>query len=162
MDKVKLVISALVVIILTVFIFEGYRIYTISEKSLQGESEKIIAKEVSISNGIKLLKKEKLNNSYILIYEHNGRNIIVEYSKSIFLNRYRLENFTANVDLSKKYTSLITNGMYHDVYSISKQGNNINVETKTERNESFILNVLFLSLIIGITYFISKKSVERK
>ncbi len=167
MTKRKIIITniiiAVLVLLLSLFIIDGKKIYTIPKKSIVQKNEETIFKNLPSTNNIEFIKKQRFNNNSIYIYKIDDVYGIITYEHSMFLNLSSVSSFTNNISTLDGYESVERNQVYDNSYSIIEKDNKIKIVNESKINRNFYINIInvvvtiLIVILIYISFFIHRK-----
>lgn len=159
------IIIATLVLILSLFIIDGKRIYTIPKNSIVKKNEDTIYKNLPSTDNIEFIKKERFNNNSIYIYKIDDVYGIITYEHSMFLNLSSVSSFTNNIRTLDGYESIESNQVYDNSYIIKEKDNEIKITNESQVNRNFYINIINIAItiliiiLIYLSFFIHKKKM---
>lgn len=120
------------IIFILFFTLNGYKIYTIKEKDIENNNKMTLEKEKINNYSLKL--KEDINYNKLYVYKlKNDEFYVFIYSKSIFFDRYNLDDNFMTSD--KSINTLASNYKYKNLLNIDLDKDPLRVDIKSEKNE---------------------------
>lgn len=120
------------IIFILFFTLNGYKFYTIKEKDIENNNKMTLEKEKINNYSLKL--KEDINYNKLYVYKlNNDKFYVFIYSKSIFFDRYTLDDDFMTSD--KSINTLASNYKYKNLLNIDLDKDPLRVDIKSEKNE---------------------------
>lgn len=140
--KFYLVFYLAAIIFILFFTLNGNKFYTIKEKDIEDKNKISLEKENFNNYSLKL--KEDINYNKLYVYKSkNDEFYVFIYSKSIFFERYNLDDdFMTN---DKSINTVASNYKYKNFINIDLEKDPLKIDVKSEKNEDRkipLLNIL--------------------
>ncbi|MDU7151432.1 MAG: hypothetical protein E6312_05060 [Peptoniphilus grossensis] len=136
------------IIFILFFTLNGNKIYTIKEKDIENNNKLSLEKEKINYYSLKL--KEDINYNKLYVYKlKNDEFYVFIYSKSIFFDRYNLDDNFITKD--KYINTLASNYKYNNLLNIDLDKDPLRVDIKSEKNED-IRNTLTKYFIVVVLF----------
>lgn len=146
--KFYLVFYLAAIIFILFFTLNGNEIYTIKEKDIENNNKLSLEKEKINYYSLKL--KEDINYNKLYVYKlKNDEFYVFIYSKSIFFDRYNLDDNFITKD--KYINTLASNYKYNNLLNIDLDKDPLRVDIKSEKNED-IRNTLTKYFIVVVLF----------
>ena len=130
--KFYLVFYLAAIIFILFFTLNGNKIYTIKEKDIENNNKLSLEKENFNNYSLKL--KEDINYNKLYVYKlKNDEFYVFIYSKSIFLDRYNLDDDFMTRD--KSIDTVASNYKYKNLLNIDLEKDPLKIDVKSEKNE---------------------------
>ncbi|MDU5100221.1 MAG: hypothetical protein E6249_07080 [Peptoniphilus grossensis] len=130
--KFYLVFYLAAIIFILFFTLNGNKIYTIKEKDIENNNKLSLEKENFNNYSLKL--KEDINYNKLYVYKlKNDEFYVFIYSKSIFFDRYNLDNDFMTRD--KSINTVASNYKYKNLLNIDLEKDPLKIDVKSEKNE---------------------------
>lgn len=156
--KFYLVFYLAAIIFILFFTLNGNKIYTIKEKDIENNNKLSLEKENFNNYSLKL--KEDINYNKLYVYKlKNDEFYVFIYSKSIFLDRYNLDDDFMTRD--KSIDTVASNYKYKNLLKIDLEKDPLKVDVKSEKNDdtrnTFIKYFVVVILIAFLGYRRNKR-----
>ena len=144
--KFYLVFYLAAIIFILFFTLNGNKFYTIKEKDIEDKNKISLEKENFNNYSLKL--KEDINYNKLYVYKSkNDEFYVFIYSKSIFFERYNLDDdFMTN---DKSINTVASNYKYKNFINIDLEKDPLKIDVKSEKNEDR-KNTLIKYLVVVI------------
>lgn len=138
------------IIFILFFTLNGYKIYTIKEKNIENNNKMTFEKEKI--NNYSLDLKEDINYNKLYVYKlKNDKFYVFVYSKSIFFDRYNLDDNFMTED--KSIDTVASNFKYNNSLKIDLEKEPIKIDVKSEVNERTRNNLIkYLAIVVLIAF----------
>lgn len=151
------------IIFILFFTLNGYKIYTIKEKNIENNNKMTLEKEKINNYSLKL--KEDINYNKLYVYElKNDEFYVFIYSKSIFFDRYNLDDDFMTRD--KSIDTVASNYKYKNLLKIDLEKDPLKIDVKSEKNDdtrnTLIKYLVVVLLIAFLGYRRSKRESFKK
>lgn len=161
--KFYLVFYLAAIIFILFFTLNGNKIYTIKEKDIENNNKLSLEKENFNNYSLKL--KEDINYNKLYVYKLNNDEFYVFiYSKSIFFDRYNLDDDFMTRD--KSINTVASNYKYKNLLNIDLKENPLKIDVKSEKNEdrrnTLIKYFVVVILIAFLGYRRNKREILKK
>ena len=161
--KFYLVFYLAAIIFILFFTLNGNKFYTIKEKDIENKNKISLEKENFNNYSLKL--KEDINYNKLYVYKSkNDEFYVFIYSKSIFFDRYNLDDdFMTN---DKSINRVASNYKYKNFINIDLEKDPLKIDVKSEKNEdrrnTLIKYFVVVILIAFLGYRRNKKENFKK
>lgn len=146
--KFYLVFYLAAIIFILFFTLNGNKFYTIKEKDIEDKNKISLEKENFNNYSLKL--KEDINYNKLYVYKSkNDEFYVFIYSKSIFFERYNLDDDFMTRD--KSINTVASNYKYKNLLKIDLEKDPLRVDIKSEKNED-IRNTLTKYFIVVVLF----------
>lgn len=149
--RLKIIFYISIILLLSLFVVDNYKIYPISSKSILEKNEQVL-RENGFKTG-KLVDEKEYENTRVYSYKEDDEFIVITYSRSILYKNYKLENHYILKD-DDTLTEIIESPKNSVVYDMEVKNNNIKIEMLHSENNSSrykYLIIYFLMLIVGLS-----------
>lgn len=144
--KFYLVFYLAAIIFILFFTLNGNKFYTIKEKDIENKNKISLEKENFNNYSLKL--KEDINYNKLYVYRSkNDEFYVFIYSKSIFFDRYNLDDDFMTRD--KSINKVASNYKYKNLLNIDLEKDPLKIDVKSEKNEDR-KNTLIKYLVVVI------------
>lgn len=144
--KFYLVFYLAAIIFILFFTLNGNKFYTIKEKDIENKNKISLEKENFNNYSLKL--KEDINYNKLYVYKSkNDEFYVFIYSKSIFFDRYNLDDDFMTRD--KSINKVASNYKYKNLLNIDLEKDSLKIDVKSEKNEDR-KNTLIKYLVVVI------------
>lgn len=144
--KFYLVFYLAAIIFILFFTLNGNKFYTIKEKDIENKNKISLEKENFNNYSLKL--KEDINYNKLYVYKSkNDEFYVFIYSKSIFFDRYNLDDDFMTRD--KSINKVASNYKYKNLLNIDLEKDPLKIDVKSEKNEDR-KNTLIKYLVVVI------------
>lgn len=161
--KFYLVFYLAAIIFILFFTLNGNKFYTIKEKDIEDKNKISLEKENFNNYSLKL--KEDINYNKLYVYKSkNDEFYVFIYSKSIFFERYNLDDDFMTRD--KSINTVASNYKYKNLLNIDLKENPLKIDVKSEKNEdrrnTLIKYFVVVILIAFLGYRRNKREILKK
>lgn len=147
------------IIFILFFTLNGYKIYTIKEKNIENNNKMTLEKEKI--NNYSLDLKEDINYNKLYVYKlKNDKFYVFIYSKSIFFDRYNLDDNFMTED--KSIDTEASNFKYNNSLNINLEKEPIKIDVKSEVNERTRNNLIKYLVIVVLIAFLGYRRDKRE
>ena len=147
------------IIFILFFTLNGYKIYTIKEKNIENNNKMTLEKEKI--NNYSLDLKEDINYNKLYVYKlKNDKFYVFVYSKSIFFDRYNLDDNFMTED--KSIDTVASNFKYNNSLNIDLEKEPIKIDVKSEVNERTRNNLIKYLVIVVLIAFLGYRRDKRE
>ena len=147
------------IIFILFFTLNGYKIYTIKEKNIENNNKMTLEKEKL--NNYSLDLKEDINYNKLYVYKlKNDKFYVFVYSKSIFFDRYNLDNNFMTGD--KSIDTVASNFKYNNSLNIDLEKEPIKIDLKSEVNERTRNNLIKYLVIVVLIAFLGYRRDKKE
>lgn len=147
------------IIFILFFTLNGYKIYTIKEKNIENNNKMTLEKEKI--NNYSLDLKEDINYNKLYVYKlKNDKFYVFVYSKSIFFDRYNLDDNFMTGD--KSIDTVASNFKYNNSLNIDLEKEPIKIDVKSEVNERTRNNLIKYLVIVVLIAFLGYRRDKRE
>lgn len=147
------------IIFILFFTLNGYKIYTIKEKNIENNNKMTFEKEKI--NNYSLDLKEDINYNKLYVYKlKNDKFYVFVYSKSIFFDRYNLDDNFMTGD--KSIDTVASNFKYNNSLNIDLEKEPIKIDVKSEVNERTRNNFIKYLVIVVLIAFLGYRRDKRE
>ena len=147
------------IIFILFFTLNGYKIYTIKEKNIENNNKMTLEKEKI--NNYSLDLKEDINYNKLYVYKlKNDKFYVFVYSKSIFFDRYNLDDNFMTGD--KSIDTVASNFKYNNSLNIDLEKEPIKIDVKSEVNERTRNNFIKYLVIVVLIAFLGYRRDKRE
>lgn len=147
------------IIFILFFTLNGYKIYTIKEKNIENNNKMTLEKEKI--NNYSLDLKEDINYNKLYVYKlKNDKFYVFVYSKSIFFDRYNLDDNFMTGD--KSIDTVASNFKYNNSLNIDLEKEPIKIDVKSEVNERTRNNLIKYLVIVVLIAFLGYRRDKKE
>lgn len=147
------------IIFILFFTLNGYKIYTIKEKNIENNNKMTLEKEKI--NNYSLDLKEDINYNKLYVYElKNDEFYVFIYSKSIFFDRYNLDDDFMTRDKSIK--TVASNYKYKNLLKIDLEKDPLKIEVKSEKNDDRKNTLIKYLVVVIVIAFLGYRRSKRE
>lgn len=147
------------IIFILFFILNGNKFYTIKEKDIESKNKLSLEKEKINNYSLKL--KEDINYNKLYVYElKNDEFYVFIYSKSIFFDRYNLDDDFMTRD--KSIDTVASNYKYKNLLKIDLEKDPLKIEVKSEKNEDRRNTLIKYFVVVILIAFLGYRRNKRE
>lgn len=157
--KFYLVFYLAAIIFILFFTLNGNKFYTIKEKDIEDKNKISLEKENFNNYSLKL--KEDINYNKLYIYKlKNDEFYVFIYSKSIFFDRYNLDDdFMTN---DKSINTVASNYKYKNFINIDLEKDPLKIDVKSEKNEDRKNTLIKYLVVVIVIAFLGYRRNKRE
>lgn len=157
--KFYLVFYLAAIIFILFFTLNGNKFYTIKEKDIESKNKISLEKENFNNYSLKL--KEDINYNKLYVYKSkNDEFYVFIYSKSIFFDRYNLDDdFMTN---DKSINRVASNYKYKNFINIDLEKDPLKIEVKSEKNEDRRNTLIKYFVVVILIAFLGYRRNKRE
>lgn len=157
--KFYLVFYLAAIIFILFFTLNGNKFYTIKEKDIENKNKINLEKENFNNYSLKL--KEDINYNKLYVYKSkNDEFYVFIYSKSIFFERYNLDDdFMTN---DKSINTVASNYKYKNFINIDLEKDPLKIDVKSEKNEDRKNTLIKYLVVVIVIAFLGYRRNKRE
>lgn len=157
--KFYLVFYLAAIIFILFFTLNGNKFYTIKEKDIENKNKISLEKENFNNYSLKL--KEDINYNKLYVYKSkNDEFYVFIYSKSIFFDRYNLDDdFMTN---DKSINRVASNYKYKNFINIDLEKDPLKIDVKSEKNEDRKNTLIKYLVVVIVIAFLGYRRNKRE
>ena len=157
--KFYLVFYLAAIIFILFFTLNGNKFYTIKEKDIEDKNKISLEKENFNNYSLKL--KEDINYNKLYVYKSkNDEFYVFIYSKSIFFERYNLDDdFMTN---DKSINTVASNYKYKNFINIDLEKDPLKIDVKSEKNEDRENTLIKYLVVVIVIAFLGYRRNKRE
>lgn len=157
--KFYLVFYLAAIIFILFFTLNGNKFYTIKEKDIENKNKISLEKENFNNYSLKL--KEDINYNKLYVYKSkNDEFYVFIYSKSIFFERYNLDDdFMTN---DKSINTVASNYKYKNFINIDLEKDPLKIDVKSEKNEDRKNTLIKYLVVVIVIAFLGYRRNKRE
>lgn len=157
--KFYLVFYLAAIIFILFFTLNGNKFYTIKEKDIEDKNKISLEKENFNNYSLKL--KEDINYNKLYVYKSkNDEFYVFIYSKSIFFERYNLDDdFMTN---DKSINTVASNYKYKNFINIDLEKDPLKIDVKSEKNEDRKNTLIKYLVVVIVIAFLGYRRNKRE
>lgn len=157
--KFYLVFYLAAIIFILFFTLNGNKIYTIKEKDIENNNKLSLEKENFNNYSLKL--KEDINYNKLYVYKlKNDEFYVFIYSKSIFFDRYNLDDDFMTRD--KSINTVASNYKYKNLLNIDLEKDPLKIDIKSEKNEDRRNTLIKYFVVVILIAFLGYRRNKRE
>lgn len=157
--KFYLVFYLAAIIFILFFTLNGNKIYTIKEKDIENNNKLSLEKENFNIYSLKL--KEDINYNKLYIYKlKNDEFYVFIYSKSIFFDRYNLDDDFMTRD--KSINTVASNYKYKNLLKIDLEKDPLKIDVKSEKNDDTRNTLIKYLVVVIVIAFLGYRRSKRE
>lgn len=157
--KFYLVFYLAAIIFILFFTLNGNKFYTIKDKDIENKNKISLEKENFNNYSLKL--KEDINYNKLYVYKSkNDEFYIFIYSKSIFFDRYNLDDDFMTKD--KSINRVASNYKYKNFINIDLEKDPLKIEVKSEKNEDRRNTLIKYFVVVILIAFLGYRRNKRE
>lgn len=157
--KFYLVFYLAAIIFILFFTLNGNKIYTIKEKDIENNNKLSLEKENFNNYSLKL--KEDINYNKLYVYKlKNDEFYVFIYSKSIFFDRYNLDDDFMTKD--KSINTVASNYKYKNFINIDLEKDPLKIDVKSEKNEDRRNTLIKYFVVVILIAFLGYRRNKRE
>lgn len=157
--KFYLVFYLAAIIFILFFTLNGNKFYTIKEKDIENKNKLSLEKEKINNYSLKL--KEDINYNKLYVYElKNDEFYVFIYSKSIFFDRYNLDDDFMTKD--KSINRVASNYKYKNFINIDLEKDPLKIDVKSEKNEDRKNTLIKYLVVVIVIAFLGYRRSKRE
>ena len=147
------------IIFILFFTLNGNKIYTIKEKDIENNNKLSLEKENFNNYSLKL--KEDINYNKLYVFKlKNDEFYVFIYSKSIFLDRYNLDDDFITRD--KSINTFASNYKYKNFINIDLEKDPLKIDVKSEKNEDRRNTLIKYFVVVVLIAFLGYRRNKRE
>lgn len=147
------------IIFILFFTLNGNKFYTIKEKDIENKNKLCLEKEKINNYSLKL--KEDINYNKLYVYElKNDEFYVFIYSKSIFFDRYNLDDDFMTRDKSIK--TVASNYKYKNLLNIDLEKDPLKIDVKSEKNDDTRNTLIKYFVVVIVIAFLGYRRSKRE
>lgn len=147
------------IIFILFFTLNGNKFYTIKEKDIENKNKLSLEKEKINNYSLKL--KEDINYNKLYVYElKNDEFYVFIYSKSIFFDRYNLDDDFITKD--KSINRVASNYKYKNLLNIDLEKDPLKFEVKSEKNDDTRNTLIKYFVVVIVIAFLGYRRSKRE
>lgn len=157
--KFYLVFYLAAIIFILFFTLNGNKFYTIKEKDIENKNKISLEKENFNNYSLKL--KEDINYNKLYVYKSkNDEFYVFIYSKSIFFERYNLDDDFMTKD--KSINTVASNYKYKNFINIDLEKDPLKIDVKSEKNEDRKNTLIKYLVVVIVIAFLGYRRNKRE
>lgn len=157
--KFYLVFYLAAIIFILFFTLNGNKFYTIKEKDIEDKNKISLEKENFNNYSLKL--KEDINYNKLYVYKlKNDEFYVFIYSKSIFFDRYNLDDDFMIRD--KSINTFASNYKYKNFINIDLEKDPLKIDVKSEKNEDRRNTLIKYFVVVVLIAFLGYRRNKRE
>lgn len=157
--KFYLVFYLAAIIFILFFTLNGNKFYTIKEKDIENKNKISLEKENFNNYSLKL--KEDINYNKLYVYKSkNDEFYVFIYSKSIFFDRYNLDDDFMTKD--KSINRVASNYKYKNFINIDLEKDPLKIDVKSEKNEDRKNTLIKYLVVVIVIAFLGYRRNKRE
>lgn len=157
--KFYLVFYLAAIIFILFFTLNGNKFYTIKEKDIEIKNKISLEKENFNNYSLKL--KEDINYNKLYVYKSkNDEFYVFIYSKSIFFDRYNLDDDFMTKD--KSINTVASNYKYKNLLNIDLEKDPLKIDVKSEKNEDRKNTLIKYLVVVIVIAFLGYRRNKRE
>lgn len=147
------------IILILFFTLNGNKFYTIKEKDIENNNKLSLEKEKINNYSLKL--KEDINYNKLYVYKSNNDKFYVFiYSKSIFFDRYNLDDDFMTRD--KSINTVASNYKYKNLLKIDLEKDPLKIDVKSEKNDDTRNTLIKYLVVVIVIAFLGYRRSKRE
>ena len=157
--KFYLVFYLAAIIFILFFTLNGNKFYTIKEKDIEDKNKISLEKENFNNYSLKL--KEDINYNKLYVYKSkNDEFYVFIYSKSIFFERYNLDDDFMTRD--KSINTVASNYKYKNLLKIDLEKDPLKIDVKSEKNDDTRNTLIKYLVVVIVIAFLGYRRSKRE
>lgn len=157
--KFYLVFYLAAIIFILFFTLNGNKFYTIKEKDIENKNKISLEKENFNNYSLKL--KEDINYNKLYVYKSkNDEFYVFIYSKSIFFDRYNLDDDFMTKD--KSINRVASNYKYKNFINIDLEKDPLKIDVKSEKNDDTRNTLIKYLVVVIVIAFLGYRRSKRE
>lgn len=157
--KFYLVFYLAAIIFILFFTLNGNKFYTIKEKDIENKNKISLEKENFNNYSLKL--KEDINYNKLYVYKSkNDEFYVFIYSKSIFFDRYNLDDDFMTKD--KSINRVASNYKFKNFINIDLEKDPLKIDVKSEKNEDRKNTLIKYLVVVIVIAFLGYRRNKRE
>lgn len=157
--KFNLVVYIVAIVFILFFTLNGFKLYSIKERDIENNNKVILEEENFNDYSLKLSKDINYNKLYVYKLKNNEYYVFI-YSKSIFFDRYNLDDKFSIRENS--INALISNFRYNNTVKIDLDKEPLKVDVKSNKNfETRNIFIKFFVIFVLIFYLGYRKDKRK-
>lgn len=147
------------IILILFFTLNGNKFYTIKEKDIENNNKLSLEKEKINNYSLKL--KEDINYNKLYVYKlNNDKFYVFIYSKSIFFDRYNLDDDFMTRD--KSIITVASNYKYKNLLNIDLEKDPLKIDVKSGKNDDTRNTLIKYLVVVIVIAFLGYRRSKRE
>lgn len=157
--KFYMIFYLVAIIFILLFTLNGNKFYTIKEKDIENNNKLSLEKEKINNYSLKL--KEDINYNKLYVYKSkNDEFYVFIYSKSIFFDRYNLDDDFMTKD--KSINRVASNYKFKNFINIDLEKDPLKIDVKSEKNEDRRNTLIKYFVVVILIAFLGYRRNKRE
>lgn len=157
--KFNLVVYIVAIVFILFFTLNGFKLYSIKERDIENNNKVILEEENFNDYSLKLSKDINYNKLYVYKLKNNEYYVFI-YSKSIFFDRYNLDDKFSIRENS--INVLISNFRYNNTVKIDLDKEPVKVDVKSNKNYETRNTFIKFFVIFILIFYLGYRKDKRK